>query len=238
MRELLVDTGGLGTGSRVLEIGPGTGQATGMLLDAGASVVAVELGAEMADVLVGRFPGADLDVIVGQFETVTLPDAPFDLVVAATSFHWLHPEVALPRCADALTPGGWVALWWNQYGDPERPDDLHRAIDGILRRLAPALVGTPPTASNGLDVAARMADFERAGRFGPVHHEVIRWTVVQSAAQVRALFETFSPFLALAPETRVVVCDAIEATVTDDFGGRVERTYLTPIYLARRDASA
>ena len=35
---------------------------------------------------------------------------PFDLVVAATSFHWLDPEVRLNKVADALRPGGSVAL--------------------------------------------------------------------------------------------------------------------------------
>jgi hypothetical protein len=81
-----------------------------------------------------------------------------------------------------------------------------------------------------------MADFERVDRFGDVHHEVIRWTIRQSAAQVRALFETFSPFLALSPDLRRAVLDDIEATVTNDFGAMVERDYLTPIYLAPRRA--
>jgi SAM-dependent methyltransferase len=230
----LVDLAGLSPGARVLEIGPGTGQATAMLLDRGAAVTAVELGPEMAAVLVGKFPGAELDVIVSPFESVSLPAATFDLVAAATSFHWLEPEVALDRCADALVPGGWLALWWNHYGDPERPDDLNHAIDSILGQLAPSMVGRPPTASNGLDVAARMADFDRVARFGPVRHEIIRWTIHQSGAQVRALFETFSPFLALPAEQRTAILDAIEGAVTDDFGGAVDRTYLTPIYLTQR----
>jgi SAM-dependent methyltransferase len=233
VRELLVDRAGLAQGSRVVEIGLGTGQATAMLLDAGASVTAIELGAEMAAVLVGKFVGADLDVIVRPFESATLPASSFDLVVAATSFHWLSPEVALARCADLLAPGGWIALWWNHYGDPDRPDDVYRAIDTVLERLAPVLVGNPPTASNGLDVAARMADFERVARFDEVHHEVIRWTIRQSGAQVRALFETFSPFLALPAEQRVAVLDEIERVIDGDFGGVVERIYLTPIYLAQ-----
>ncbi len=41
--ERLVDVCGLGPGTSVLEIGPGTGQATSALLGRGASVVAVEL---------------------------------------------------------------------------------------------------------------------------------------------------------------------------------------------------
>ena len=61
---------GLGTGSRVLEIGPGTGQATGDLLRNGATVTAVELGAEMAAALEAKYRGQNLTVRVGAFEDV------------------------------------------------------------------------------------------------------------------------------------------------------------------------
>jgi len=42
---------GIGPDSRVVEIGPGTGQATAALTALGASVTAVELGAALAAVL-------------------------------------------------------------------------------------------------------------------------------------------------------------------------------------------
>jgi 16S rRNA A1518/A1519 N6-dimethyltransferase RsmA/KsgA/DIM1 with predicted DNA glycosylase/AP lyase activity len=42
--EDLADLTGIGPGSRVLEIGPGTGQATLSLAERGCRVVAVELG--------------------------------------------------------------------------------------------------------------------------------------------------------------------------------------------------
>ena len=121
---LLRDVCALGAGSRVLEIGPGTGQATGALLEHGAAVTAVELGAALADRLQAKFPGRALDVRVGAFETVELPASAFDLVVAATSFHWVPTEPGLQRCAAVLRPGGWLALWWTSFGDPDSPRPL------------------------------------------------------------------------------------------------------------------
>lgn len=53
---------GLRPGCRVLEIGPGTGQATGPLLDAGAELVAVELGDALASHLRERFDSTGLEV--------------------------------------------------------------------------------------------------------------------------------------------------------------------------------
>src|SRR5262245_57435096 len=81
---ILASEWALAAGCRVLEIGPGTGQATGALLDRGASVVAVEPGAELARIVRARTAGRSCDVIEARFEDAVLPDEPFDLVVAAT----------------------------------------------------------------------------------------------------------------------------------------------------------
>src|SRR5262245_2144681 len=75
--ELLADRCGLGPGARVVEIGPGTGQATRELLARGAVLTAVEpgvrlaahLGADLAaDVAEGR-----LTIVNDRAETAPLP---------------------------------------------------------------------------------------------------------------------------------------------------------------------
>lgn len=108
--ELLQSAGALRTGRSVLEIGPGTGQATVALLDAGAHVTAVELSEAFADRLADRFAARAFTVLRGPFESAELAAGSFDLVVAATSFHWIIPTGdALVRCADLLRTGGWLA---------------------------------------------------------------------------------------------------------------------------------
>jgi SAM-dependent methyltransferase len=239
--ELLQQVCGLGPGTEVLEIGPGTGQATGRLLQHGATVTAVELGAEMAAALEVKYAGQDLTVKVGAFEDVALDPASFDLIVAATSFHWVPPETGLPRCADLLRPGGWLALWWTYFGDPDRPDPFCDAITPIFEELAPSLIETFPgkaflAGANpyAFDSKGRTGDIDVSGRFGPVRHEVIPWTGRHTPAELRALFASYSPCLALAPAERVQVLEAIEHLATDTFAGIVERPYLTLIYVAPR----
>jgi SAM-dependent methyltransferase len=238
--ELLERVCGLGAGSQVLEIGPGTGQATGRLLHCGASVTAVELGAAMAAALEAKYEGRDLSVKVGAFEEVALAPESFDLIVAATSFHWVPPDTGLPRCADLLRPGGWLALWWTYFGDPDRADPFRDAVTPIFEELAPSLIDTfPGIAFAGahpyaLDAEARIAEIDASGRFGAVHHEAIAWTGRHTPAEVRALFASYSPCLALAPADRARVLEAIEELATDTFAGFVERPYLTLIYLAPR----
>jgi SAM-dependent methyltransferase len=239
--ELLRQVCGLDAGTRVFEIGPGTGQATGRLLDCGASVTAVELGGEMAAALAAKYEHRDLDVVVGAFEEVALDPESFDLTVAATSFHWIPPESGLQRCADLLRAGGWLALWWTYFGDPDRPDPFREAVTPIFEELAPSLIDTFPGVAfvgshpYALDAEARTAEIDATGRFGAVRYEVIPWTGRHTPAELRALFASYSPCLALPPDERAAVLDAIEGLATDAFAGAVvERPYLTLIYLAQR----
>jgi len=239
--QLLEDVCGLSADTVALEIGPGTGQATAALLDRGATVVAVELGQALAERLRSKFAGRRLTVVVDAFEDASFTNESFDLLAAATSFHWVPPESALPRAAALLRPGGWLALWWNYFGDPARPDPFHEALVPVLRRSAPELLDAASAGNPGhlahpyaLDAAARIAEIDRTAQFGPVRHETIEWTGRHSAAEIRTLFASFSPWLALEPDRRSQVLDQLEALAIDRFGGIVERPYLTPIYLAQR----
>lgn len=101
----------LGPDSWVLEIGPGTGQATLPLAQLGCSILTVELGAEMAEVArhnLSSFPKVEVDV--SAFEDWPLPKQKFDLVVSANAFHWIDENVRMSKAADALREGGALAI--------------------------------------------------------------------------------------------------------------------------------
>lgn len=67
--DLLADRCGLKAGARVLEIGAGNGLATGSLLAAGAQVVAVEPGPNLASILTTTYPDDHLQVLIADFES-------------------------------------------------------------------------------------------------------------------------------------------------------------------------
>jgi protein-L-isoaspartate O-methyltransferase len=100
----------LDTNSRVLEVGPGTGQLTVRPARIGCPITAVELGSTLAAVArrnLMPFPYARVEV--SAFERWQLPQEPFDLVVSATAFHWIDPAVRVIKAADALKPRGMLA---------------------------------------------------------------------------------------------------------------------------------
>ncbi len=236
--QILRDRCGLCAGTRAFEIGPGTGHVTRKLFEAGAgSVVAVEPDERMAAFLLTALaPFRDrLEVRVQPFEVTELADASFDLGIAATSFHWLEPGLSLRKVAAALRPAGWWAVWWNVFGDPERPDAFHESTRHLFREpdyRPPA--GASWSQKYATDVDARLAELRSEGRFEEIRAEQIRWSLTLDARGVREMFATFSVVTRLPPDVRRTFLDRLERIADERFGGRVEKPMLTPVYIARR----
>lgn len=106
------DRARLSPGSRVLEIGCGTGQLTEMLVARGLAVDAVDTGVRMIDAARRRV-GGNAQFHVGRFEEVDLPRETFDAVFSGTAFHWIDPSVGWAKVAALLGPGGVLALLQN-----------------------------------------------------------------------------------------------------------------------------
>jgi hypothetical protein len=71
----------------IVEVGPGTGQATKDLLARGASVLAIEIGPAIAAKLRSNLPSDRLRVAVGDFEVLEIVAGEADAVFSATAYH-------------------------------------------------------------------------------------------------------------------------------------------------------
>jgi SAM-dependent methyltransferase len=231
--EILAERGGLEPGAKVLEIGPGTGQATIRLLERGADpLVALEPDPALAAFLQERFDRR-IEIRPSTLETAELEED-FDLAAAASSFHWIDERVGLERIHGALRPGGSVALWWTLFGNSNRDDPFRDAVDPIMSALP--LSPSHPEPGGPLyaaDERARVAALERS-RFEQVAAHRLEWTHTWDTEGTRGLFGTFSPILALPPEDRDALLDEIANIAETQFGGRVTRPLVTALYTARR----
>ena len=233
--EILVERCGLGPGTRVLEVGPGTGQATRRLLELGAGpLVAIEPNEDLARYLAGSV-GDRADIRVTALEDAELPESSFDLATAASSFHWIDEASGLATLFRALRPSGWVALWWTGFGDPARPDPFRDATTPLLDDMPKSPVGIhrggrTPTEEGS---ARWLSSLEAAG-FVDVSHERISWSKTFDAKGIREIFSTFSPFLVIDDELRTSKLDELERIARTEFGGKVEKPIVTALYTARK----
>ena len=168
----------------------------------------------------------------GPFEDAHLSPSSFDLVVAATAFHWLDPGPTLPKIVSILRPGGWLALWWNVFGDPGLPDPFHDATEQILNDLEPSPSEGPTHCLSPLTSSADGSELEGSG-FQSIAYEALRWTLTLGSSQTRRLYGTYSNIARLPTARREAILDGIERVAAVEFGGRVERQMVTPIYTAR-----
>src|SRR6476620_8956743 len=94
----LLERGALVDGTPTLEIGAGTGKATRRLLEYGANpLTIVEPDIRFAPLLgaVTDASPAKCHIVHDSFEDAVLSDNQFDLIVAATAFHWIEPTSGL-----------------------------------------------------------------------------------------------------------------------------------------------
>ena len=96
---------------RILDVGCGTGEIARRIAPRVEHVDAVDLSPAMIARGKSRAGGdaPNLNWIEGEVESVALT-APYGLITAAASLHWMDWSVVLPRFAQVLTPKGVLAI--------------------------------------------------------------------------------------------------------------------------------
>jgi ubiquinone/menaquinone biosynthesis C-methylase UbiE len=252
--DLAVERGALAPGSRVVEVGSGTGKLTAALVSRGLVVDAVEPGANMTAAARRRVgEGAAVTFHQGRFEDVDLPEQAFSAVFSATAFHWVDPHVGWAKAAALLEPGGLLAFL--VYAGLRDPDSaaFEDELIAVLAKHAPDLQDVPSrelevilggVAERRDNVSAVWDWLMSAGRHGlavpeaaelfddvQVDHELR--VAEETADEMMALFKTTSLWHRVPPERR----DALEAddrAVIERRGGTIRTPVATFLMTARR----
>ncbi|MBO2449155.1 methyltransferase domain-containing protein [Actinomadura barringtoniae] len=231
----LASLAGAGPGCRVLELGPGTGQATVPLAERGCHITAVELGAEMARVArrnLARFE--HVEVVTSAFEDWTLPAEPFDVVVSATAFNWIDPVVRVTKAADALRDGGVLATIATHHA-AGGSEALFAEIQECYERFDPS---TPPglRLRPAAQIPQDAEEIDRSSRFGPAVFRRYERDLAYSTADYLDVLRTYSNHRLMTPEALDGLLGCISGLIDRRNGGRIVKRYLTELRLAHRIA--
>ncbi len=215
----------------IVEVGPGTGQATKDLLARGASVHTIEIGPKIAARLRSNLPSDRLRVTVGDFEVVRIAPGTADAVFSATAYHWISREAQTDRPAEVLRPGGAVAIV--DLIQVDSPDDagFFAASQHIYERYGQGHAGPPAPSRESVEPPIREV-LEADHRFGGVAVRRYDWNQSYSTTEYRQLMLSYSSTQMMDESARLGLLDAMETFVRDDFGGVVTRPLVVTLTTA------
>ena len=212
--EAVLDAADVGPGSRLLDIGCGTGLTLVLAARRGATPSGLDVSPGLLGIARERLPDADLRD--GDMESLPFADASFDAVTGVNAFQFAgDPRRALSEAARVLRPGGRVVA--SLFAEPERSQGTlaHEAMTALIppERAddhAPYALSAP----GNLEAALRDAGLQ-ATSSGEV---VCRWDYASMDEAIRAL-----------------LCSAGGARAAEAVGQQAVRDVLGPVLAQFQD---
>jgi Methylase involved in ubiquinone/menaquinone biosynthesis len=129
--DTIIDKANLTAGSKLLEIGAGSGKATAQFVDFGFEIVCIEPGNDLAERGNAKLKNKNVEFIVSSFEDYSEPFEYFDAIISAQAFHWVSQPLGYEKCANTLKTDGYLAPFWHLdlFADSEFDRELWAVIN-------------------------------------------------------------------------------------------------------------
>jgi SAM-dependent methyltransferase len=200
----------------------------------------VEPDDRMRAVLIESVPG--VRAVAGRGESIPLPEASVDAVLASSSWHWMDTVPTLLEVGRVLVPGGTLAAMWSG-PDPDT---------GLIAQARELLAGggSPDIDSDSESRAELSASLGNQNALDQVlaippgvpfdqpEQTVITWDVALNADELIGLLGTFSWVILMEDEARDRLFDTARRVLRDALGVSGDVTvdigYRAEVYKARR----
>jgi len=204
-------------------------------------VTAVEIGANMAEFLRERYRGETLDVVVAAFEDAALEENSYDLIYAASAFHWVDAEIGCPKAFRLLKSGGTFALFrFNQL--PGDGDKVYEEIQAAYEkhfsiykpykrpvRLSHDDFHKPSEIYRGF----RFYDLKDYG-FSDITVKLYDASRTFSTGEYMDMLDTFADHRGLPDDDRAALYAGIKEAILRH-GGRHRVDYVFQLYMGRKN---
>ena len=230
---------------KAIEIGAGTGKATTPFLEADCDVTAVEMSANMAAFLIEKYTSyATFRVIVDTFENVSLEESSYDIIYAASAFHWVDAQIGCPKSYRLLKNGGVFALFRNN-AVTANDDKLYEVSQALYdkhyysyykrdNRSIPIAKMTYDDFLNPMELhrGFRLEGLEQFG-FRDITMKLYDATISYSADDYVSLLDTYSDHKALPEENRAALYSGIRNAILNH-GGQQKLNCIYQLYMGRK----
>ena len=223
----VIDLSGIPANGAILEIGCGTGRATRLFAARGYRMVCLDLGRDLIEIAKSTLRDADnVTFVLTEFEDYQPVRQSFDLIISATSFHWVRPDAQYTRTAALLRSTGALAVFTNRHVG--RDQGFFAEVDEIYRACAPSMV---------LAVAVRderEGPLPGADLYDPPIHRAYPWSQEYTAEEYVRLLGTYSDHIALPDDQRGRLLGEIRKLIETRYDGRIMKQHEAVLDLRRK----
>lgn len=217
--------------SNVLEIGLGTGKASRPILDTKCHFIGIEPGEQLADLARNRYKDYENFSLFNQtLQDFVSDDKLFDLIYAATAFHWIPEDYGYNRVFNLLKPGGAFARFAYHAG----PDQERRTLTCEIQELYHKYMHSesrPAEFSN--EDAQKLAKKALAYGFVDVKYTLYHTTKDFTADEYMSLLRTYPDHMKIPAADRKKLFEGIHSAI-NNHGGIMTVYYVMDLELARK----
>ena len=199
----------------------------------GFQITCLEPGSALAAEARANLASFDVQVIETRFEDWTPAGGQFDLVFAATAWHWIDPTIRYHRVADALAPRGHLAIWGAGHVIPYDGDPFFAEIQEIYDEIGESLPAETPV-PRPQELPDDRDEIEASGLFEVVDVAQFDWETVYDAEDYIDLLNTFSGHIAMQDWQRDRLYGEIRRRLATRPYGRLRRHWGGVLQIARR----
>lgn len=218
-------------GTDVLDVGIGTGLSGRPFQARGCRVLGVDPDERMA--AYARHRG--LEVQIAKFEDWDRAGRVFDILIAGQTWHWVDPVIGASKAAEALRPGGRIALFWNVMSFPP---EFAKGFAAVYRRVVPEFPffqgGAPAGPASYAPLQERAIDgIQQTAMFSEPEQWRFDWERSYSREEWLDVVPTFGGHSQIPPAERAELLAGI-GEVVDAAGGSFVMGYAATVVTATR----
>lgn len=221
-------------GTRMLEVGCGPGTVTTDFARLGCSIVALEPNPDFCTIATKHCRSfSNVAIVNAPFEEWVATPATFDVVISASAFHWVQPEIGYPKAASVLHDDGYFVLLWNR--EPQPDAEVAGLLAEVYRQHnCPVLdrFETMEVRQRKLDALAAPA--RESGLFAQIDALQIDASLHYSAEQYALLLSSYSRFLTVDDDIRNAVLVGLQEKIKDRLGGSIPLSYVSAAQVFRK----
>lgn len=229
----VVEIAQLSSSSKILEVGCGPATATAAFAQLGCPMLCLEPNpdfCQLAQQNCQPYPHVEIQNLA--FEEWKLEADKFDAVLAATSFHWIPPDVGYPKAAKALRQNGRLILLWNKELQPAY--EVYQCLSEVYQVHAPSLDRFEDKETQEKILQGLGQIVTDSGQFKDLISSHIKSEVTYTVDQYLTLLNTYSPYLKLAPQSKDALFNGLRERIERDFGGNLQLSYLSAFHIAQK----